>query len=176
MKFFCWYGVAVRYECVCRCNIGRPRLYRPGLPIRGLVLKNRNIWYRYIYSAEKEVTINNDLSLTKTTHRKQITQCTMDSSCLASLRTFTKEKSWDRGRTKAKRRVQPIQVLRLSIHRRSTSCGSLSQLTVDSPGSFSPWWFWWLKKRKERVVRNDYLTYRRLTLPPCLPSINPQSF
>jgi len=139
----------VRYEWVRRCNIGRPRLSRPGLPIRELVLKNINIGYRYIYSAEGGVTTNQDLSLTKTTHRKQITQFTIDSICLASSRTFTKENP--ETEKKAKRKVQPILVVRLSIHRRSTSCGLLSQLTVDRPGSFPPCWFWWLKKRNERA-------------------------
>jgi len=41
--------------------------------------------------AEGEVTTNHDLSLTKTDHRKQITPFTINSICLASSRTFTKE-------------------------------------------------------------------------------------
>jgi len=70
--------VAIRYKLVCCWDIGRHRLYRPGPPIRELALKKRNIGYEYIDFAEKEVleTTNHDLSLTKTTYRKYITQFT----------------------------------------------------------------------------------------------------
>ena len=151
VKFFCWYGVA------CSLCVGPPLQYRPGPPIRSLYWNYRNIGHRDIYSAEKEVTTNHDLSLTKTTHRKQITLFTIDSSCLPISQTFTNEKSWERKKSEEKSPTYPscptiysqeIHLLWLAI-------------LIDR-------WPSWLfpavvlvvgeKKRGGGVVRNDYLT------------------
>jgi len=74
------------------------------------VLKNKIFGYGCIYLPAREVTSNHDQSLTQTTHRRQITEFSINSNCLTSSRTFTTENLKTNENT-SEEKAQPILVV-----------------------------------------------------------------
>ena len=128
-----------------------------------MVLKNKNIRVR-LYLLAGERTSNHDQSLTQTTTEdKPHSSLSID---LTSSQTLTTENLKTKENT-SEEKAQPILVIRLTIHRSSTSCGSLSQMPLPDVvvGGCSVVGHRWSKK--EEKERYEEVTLHRLHPPVC---------